>query len=291
MAGWIDRYWLSKDGLRLHCRDYISPENVPGRPPIICVPGLTRNARDFEGLAGRLASPWRVICVDLRGRGESASAPDPMSYAPATYVEDLEALFDHLRIERAYLFGTSLGALVTLMLAARPGSRVAAALINDIGPEIDPRGLARIMGYVGRSQNWPTWLHAARYFGETQGFVYPRWGIEDWIVHAKRLCRLSPGGRIILDYDMRIAEPLRTPPQDAPPTDLWSLLDGLSGIPSLVVRGALSDILSGTVMARMAARVPTMETVTIADVGHAPTLEEPEALDAIGRLLECVGSA
>jgi pimeloyl-ACP methyl ester carboxylesterase len=290
MAAWINRNWQSPDGLRLHCRDYITSENAVGRPPIICIPGLTRNARDFEGLAPQLAADWRVICVDLRGRGESASASDPASYVPAVYLQDLAALFDQLAIERAVLFGTSLGGLLTMLLAAGHRDWVAGALLNDIGPEIHPRGLGRILSYVGRSQNWPTWLHAARYFAETQRIVHPNWDLGRWLVHAKRLGRLNSNGRIILDYDMRIAEPLR-PSRDQGSTDLWGVLDGLEGIPSLVVRGGLSDILDEGVMARMTARIPTMESVTVPDVGHAPTLEEPEALGAIRRLLERVLSA
>jgi pimeloyl-ACP methyl ester carboxylesterase len=289
MARWLDRNWLSSDGLRLHCRDYISPQNAVGRPPILCIPGLTRNARDFEAFADRLADRWRVICVELRGRGESASAPDPSTYVAPVYLQDLEALFEQLRIERAVLVGTSLGGLLTMLLAANSRVRIAGALLNDIGPEIDPRGLDRILSYVGRPQNWPTWLHVARHFAETQGAVHPAWDLDRWLVHAKRVCRLNPSGRIILDYDMRIAEPFKSS-ATAPTIDLWNALDGLAAVPSVAVRGELSDILSEEVMARMTARLPAMEGVTIAGVGHAPTLEEPAALDAIDRLLERVAS-
>jgi pimeloyl-ACP methyl ester carboxylesterase len=290
MARWIDRTWLSPDGLRLHCRDYISPENALSQPPIVCIPGLTRNARDFEALADRLADRWRVICVDLRGRGESAAALDSSTYAAPVYVQDLNGLFDQLQIERAVLFGTSLGGLVTMLLAANSRLSIAGALLNDIGPEIDPDGLDRIRSYVGRSQSWPTWLHAARHFAESQKAIYPGWDLDRWLVHARRLCRLNPNGRIILDYDMRIAEPFKAPAAAAQ-MDLWPVLDRLRDVPSLVVRGARSDILRGEVMVRMTERLPAMEGVTIADVGHAPTLEEPAALDAIDRLLERVNSA
>ena len=161
MAEWSDGYWSSSDGLRLHYRDY------PGRtdrPPIICIPGLTRNARDFEEVAGRLAGEWRVICVDLRGRGESQHAKDPGTYLPLTYRDDVEALIAELGLSRFIAFGTSLGGLVTMLLAMSDSKRIAGALINDIGPVIDLSGLERIRGYVGRSQSWPTWLHAARHF-------------------------------------------------------------------------------------------------------------------------------
>ena len=129
MASWSDGYWGSNDGLRLHYRDYPGPENgqQSDRPPIICIPGLTRNARDFEGVAERLSPDRRVICVDLRGRGESGHAKDSMSYVPRTYVEDIEALIAELGLERFVLFGTSLGGLVTMLLSVRLSSPTAGA--------------------------------------------------------------------------------------------------------------------------------------------------------------------
>ncbi|MFN3388978.1 MAG: alpha/beta fold hydrolase [Allosphingosinicella sp.] len=287
MAEWTDGYWWSNDGLRLHYRDY------PGRadrPPIICIPGLTRNARDFEGVADRLAGDWRLICVELRGRGESAYAKDAMTYVPLTYMQDIEALIRELALERFVLFGTSLGGLVTMLLAMRDDSRIAGALINDIGPVLEARGLDKIRGYVGRSQNWPTWLHAARAIADAQGDRYPDWGIEQWLVYAKRLAKLSSNGRIVLDYDMRIAEPFRAPGGDTG-FDLWKAFQGLKGIPSLLVRGELSDLLSEATVARMLAENPAMEAVTVPRVGHAPTLEEPEAVAGIDRLLARVEKA
>ena len=134
MVAWSDGYWVSSDGLKLHYRDYAGGAS---RPPILCIPGLTRNARDFEGVAERLAGDWRLICVDLRGRGESAHAKDPMTYLPPTYLQDLEALIAELKLERFVLFGTSLGGLMTMLLAASGRERIAGALLNDIGPEVE----------------------------------------------------------------------------------------------------------------------------------------------------------
>ncbi len=281
MASWSDGYWGSSDGLRLHYRDYPGSEH---RPPIICIPGLTRNARDFEGVAERLSPDWRVICADLRGRGESAHAKDPMTYVPPTYVEDIEALIAQLGLGRFILFGTSLGGLVTMLLSLRHGDRIAAAMINDIGPVIEPHGIERIKGYVGKSHSWPTWLHAARFFSEAQRDVFPKWDLDQWLVFAKRLCRLSSGGRVVLDYDMRIAEPFRIQGGDTG-TDLWTALVGLSSTPLLVVRGEMSDLLTDATLARMHAEMPLMESVTVPEVGHAPTLDEQEAVEAIDRLL------
>ena len=279
MAAWRDGYWGSSDGLRLHYRDYAEGAGQ-GRPPIICIAGLTRNARDFEGVAERLSPDWRVIAVDLRGRGESAYAKDPMTYVPLTYVEDMEALIAELGLERFILFGTSLGGLVTMLIAANGKERIAGALINDVGPELETAGLERIRTYVGRSQSWPTWLHAARHFSELLQTVYPKWSLEQWLVFAKRACKLSSGGRVVLDYDMRIAEPFRAP-GGATGFDPWAAFGALSGIPLLGVRGAHSDLLAQDTLNRMQAEMPQMESVTVANVGHAPTLDEPEVAAAI----------
>ena len=277
-----DGWWQSADGLRLHYRDY--PGGADGRPPILCLSGLTRNARDFAAVAERLSPAWRVICAELRGRGESAHAPDPMSYRPAIYLGDIVALVETLDAPRLIVFGTSLGGLLTILLAASNPERVAGVVLNDIGPDVEGRGLARIRGYVGKGGSWPTWVHAARALADGQREAYPRYTLEDWLGMAKRLCRITSSGRIVYDYDMRIAEPLRAPEVAAPP-DLWPALDALKARPALLVRGALSDILSAATAERMAARLPLLEVVTLADTGHAPTLAEPEAADAMDRLL------
>ena len=281
MADWSDGYWWSNDGLRLHYRDYAGDAS---RPPILCIPGLTRNARDFEEVAERLAGDWRLICVELRGRGESGYAKDPMTYVPLTYLQDLEALIAELKLERFVLFGTSLGGLITMLLAASGRERLAGALLNDIGPVMEPSGLDHIRSYVGRSRDWPTWLHAARFLAEAQRDRYPDWEIDQWLVYAKRLCKLTPGGRIVFDYDMRIAEPFKLPSGEAG-FDLWPAFRALKGVPSLLVHGGISDLLSAETVARMKAEAGTMESVTVPNVGHAPTLEEPEAVAAIDKLL------
>jgi pimeloyl-ACP methyl ester carboxylesterase len=287
MVEWSDGYWESSDGLKLHYRDYAGGAS---RPPIICIPGLTRNARDFEGVAERLAGAWRLICVELRGRGESGHAKDPMSYVPLSYLQDMERLIATLKLERFILFGTSLGGLITMLLAASGKERIAGALLNDIGPAVEARGLDHIRSYVGRSQNWPTWLHAARFLAEAQADRYPDWKLDQWLVYAKRLCKLTPAGRIVFDYDMRIAEPFKLPGGDGS-FDLWPAFRALTGIPSLVVHGEISDLLSAETVARMTAEVPTMESVTVPNVGHAPTLDEPVAVAAIDALLERIGSS
>ena len=281
LSNYTDGYWWSGDGLRLHYRDY------PGRadrPPLICIPGLTRNARDYEKLAERLAGEWRVIAVELRGRGESGFAKDPMTYVPLTYLQDLEALVAELKLDRFVAVGTSLGGILTMLMASTHPERIAGAVLNDVGPEIDPAGLGRIRGYVGKSTWHPTWMHAARAVAEANAHVYPNWGITEWLDMAKRTHRLTSAGRIVLDYDMKIAEPFRVPGNEAGP-DMWRAFDGLADKPLLVVRGGTSDILPAAVAERMHREVAGSELLTVPDTGHTPTLDEPEAAAAIDRLL------
>ncbi|MEI9850904.1 MAG: alpha/beta hydrolase [Sphingomonas sp.] len=281
LSAWSDGYWWSKDGLRLHYRQYPGPAD---RPAVLCFPGLTRNARDYEGVAARLAGDWRVIALEFRGRGESGYAKDPMTYVPLVYLQDVEALLGELAIEKFVAIGTSLGGIVTMLLAATDRGRLVGAVLNDVGPEIGPAGLARIRGYVGKATQYPTWMHSARALAEANADVFPGYDIEDWLRMAKRLFRLNSAGRIVLDYDMKIAEPFRVPGNEAGP-DMWRALDGLVGKPVLMVRGERSDILSAATAGKMLEFLPGSELVTIPGIGHAPTLDEPEAAAGIERLL------
>lgn len=286
-GGPIDGHWETPDGIRIHYRDY---PGDPALPPVLCLHGLTRNGRDFATLARRLSPRWRVIAVDFRGRGDSGHARDPMTYVPPTYRDDVKGLLDSLGIDRFVAIGTSLGGIVTMLLAAdRPG-RIAGAVLNDVGPDLDPKGLSRIRGYVGRAATHPTWMHAARAVAAAHGDAYPRYAIEDWLAMAKRLYRLTPQGRIVFDYDMKIAEPFRVPGNEAAP-DMWGAFMALKGAPVLIVRGARSDILPASVAEAMAARIgPQGALVTVPDTGHAPTLDEPEAAAAIDALLARVAA-
>lgn len=281
MTAYADRFWTSRDGLKLHYREYAGRED---RPPVICLPGLTRNARDFETLAERLAGEWRVLCPENRGRGDSAYAKDSATYNPMQYVQDLGALFEQAGIGRFVAVGTSLGGLLTMIMAMTIPDKLAGAVLNDIGPEINPEGLERIRGYVGQGRNFPTWMHAARALEESQGSAFPDFTTEDWLAMAKRCMVVGSNGRIVFDYDMKIAEPFSQPGGEAG-VDMWPGIDGLAGKPVLVLRGELSDLFTPETMAAMAARLPDCETVTVPRVGHAPTLDEPESFAAIQRLL------
>lgn len=286
MAEFQDVYWWSSDGLRLHARDYPGAADAP---PVLCLPGLTRNARDFAEVARTIAPARRVIAVEFRGRGESAYAKDPMSYVPLTYAQDVIALLDDQKIDRFVTIGTSLGGIVTMLLAGLVPGRLAGALLNDVGPEIEPAGLARIRGYVGKPSTYPTWMHAARGVQEGNAAAYPDWEIEHWLAMAKRLYRVNSAGRIVLDYDMKIAEPFRLPGNEAGP-DMWRALAALAGVPVLVVRGALSDILSARTAERMVATLPDATLVTVPGVGHAPMLVEPAVQPALMQWLARTGN-
>lgn len=282
-----DRFWSSGDGLKLHFRDYPGPEQGGGLP-VLCLHGLTRNARDFDVLAPRLAAGRRVICPDLRGRGDSEYARDSATYTPERYIEDILALIAQEGIERFVAVGTSLGGLMTMALAAVLGERIAGAVINDAGPVLERAGLERIRDYVGQGRSYPTWVHAARGIEDTQGAAFPGQSLDFWIGVAKRVMTLSSNGRIVFDYDMKIAEPFLALRVDDLP-DLWPAWEALAARPVLVVRGGLSDLLSEGTLAEMVRRAPGTEAVTLENVGHAPTLDEPAAVAAIDRLLARTG--
>lgn len=254
---------------------------------MICLHGLTRNARDFDALARHVASDCghRVLVPEMRGRGRSAYAADPASYAVSTYVEDVRALLDQERIERFVAIGTSMGGLITMAFATLEPERIAGVALNDVGPVVDAEGLDRIKLYVGQGGSFPTWVHAARALAGVHRDNYPRYDLADWLAMAKRTMTLVSNGRIAFDYDMRIAEPIFANPTEMVPPDLWPMLRALAGRPTVLVRGALSKILSAETLARMAIELPGAHALTVPGVGHAPTLDEPEVRSAIDSML------
>lgn len=284
MAEWQDRYWNSKDGLRLHYRDYAGPAD---RPPILCLPGLTRNARDFEAVADRLAGEWRVLALDFRGRGQSQHDPSPANYVPPTYAADVLKFLDQLGIADAVFFGTSLGGIVTMLLAMSDPERIAGALLNDIGPVVEPAAIDRLRTYVGKGGSWGSWEEAAEAAAARNRIAFPDYTPEQWQRFARRLCSERPDGSIQADYDMAIALPFATN-NGTMGRDPWSLLDGLADKPVLIVRGEISDLFSAETARRMLDRLPKAELVTIPGIGHAPMLDEPEAEAGIDRLLHRV---
>lgn len=289
MSGFSDEYWQSADGLTLHYRDYAPRNGGKGLAPVLCLPGLTRNARDFAALADELSAHRRVICPEMRGRGDSDYSKNTASYTPMNYVADVHLLLDQLALERFVVIGTSLGGLMAMMLAMVDARRLAGVVLNDVGPVIEPAGLARIRDYLGQGRSYPTWMHAARALEEDHHAAYPDYAMEDWLAMAKRVMVLNQNGRIVFDYDMRIAEPFEKQGGESPLVDLWPAYQALAGRPLLVLRGELSDLLSRDTLGEMARRIPDAEAAEVPRVGHAPTLDEPVARNAVLRLLERAG--
>ena len=280
--------WQSPDGLDLYFRDYAGDGS--GRTPVVCLHGLTRNSRDFEGLAPHIASRGhRVLVPDMRGRGQSAYAEDSKTYAVPTYIADVMALLAQEGIERFVAVGTSMGGIMTMLIAQFAPDRIAGAVINDIGPVVDPQGIETIRGYLGKGGSFPTWMHAARSLEDVHGGSHPGFDTNDWIAMAKRSMTLCSNGRIAFDYDMKIADPFNDADENAVPPDLWPGFEALASKPLLLVRGALSTILSADTLAEMQARAPHADVVTVPAAGHAPTLDEPEVRSAIDALLGSVG--
>ncbi|MFN3864877.1 MAG: alpha/beta fold hydrolase [Erythrobacter sp.] len=283
-ANYEDRYWTSSDGLNLHYRNYPGPEGSDALP-VLCLHGLTRNARDFGSLADDLSARRRVIVPEMRGRGLSDYASDSDTYNPLVYVGDVEKLLAEQGITRFIAIGTSMGGLMTMMMAAAQPGRLAAVVMNDIGPEVDAAGLARISGYVGQGRSYPTWVHAARGLQAVHSSAFPDYDLDQWLEMAKRTMVVTQNGRIGFDYDMAIAEPFAKPGNAAPP-NLWLAFEALAGVPMLLVRGELSDLLSEHTVRQMGVRNPAMRLITVPRVGHAPTLDEPEVRAAIHALLD-----
>ena len=280
VPAYVSRTYTSADGLKLHYRDYQGPADAPFT--VICVPGLTRNARDFEALAPHLATKYRVWCLDLRGRGLSAYATDPMTYVPATYVRDVIALFQQTALKQAAFVGTSLGGIVSTLFAAVMPAKVLGVVVNDIGPELDPAGLARIGSLVGRSRPIATWDDAIAAIEDIDRTVFPDYGPADWDRVARRRFVENPDGTLRSDYDLNISKPFAKP---GLMPDLWPFFRRLEAIPALVIRGALSDLLSTTTVTRMTVALPRLAAVEVPNRGHAPYLDEPMALAAIDDFL------
>ena len=271
------RFVKTMDGLGLHVRHYPARRGPFGLP-VVCLHGLTRNSRDFEDIAPWIADLGRdVFAFDMRGRGRSDRSDDPMTYQVPTYVADVIAGLEALGVGRAVFVGTSMGGLITMTLSALRPDLVAAAVLNDVGPELDPAGLARIAGYVGSPAGpFTSWEAAAEAVRAVNGYAFPDRDLPFWLAFAHRTC-IEEGGEIRFDYDTAIAAPFAAPPPDPAP-DLWPVYDGLaSGGPVLIVRGATSDILSTATAERMVGRAPDARLVTVSGVGHAPMLDEPEA--------------
>ena len=278
---WQDRYFNSADGLRLYYRD--SPAAEAGRTPVLCLPGLTRNSRDFESIASRMRRSRRVLCADLRGRGFSQHDPNWKNYHPGTYVGDVALLLKDAGVSRVIVLGTSLGGILAMVIAATTPQVLAGVILNDVGPEVAAEGLKRISTYVGKSAPVGSWPEAAAQARNTYGLAWPDATDADWLAFARR-SYTEVGGVPRLAMDPMIGEAVRAAPAGAAP-DLWPVFGALKPIPTLALRGAISDVLSEGTFDRMAREKPDLVRVTVAQRGHPPMLDEPDSVAAIESFL------
>lgn len=277
-----DIYYGVPDGLTLYARDY---GGMYKTTPILCMHGLTRNSADFHELALSLKGRYRVISVDQRGRGKSDYDAKPENYRPDVYCADMFALLEQLNLTQVTPIGTSMGGLMTMMMASMKPGLFNGAVINDIGPEIDPAGLERIKGYVGNSGPFKDWAAAEAAIKAQGPDVFPDYTDDDWAKFARRTCVEQADGQVEFAYDPTISQPFKSDEARAAP-DLWPIFGALSGIPLLVIRGETSDILSPDTVSLMKARHPNCQSAEIPRIGHAPMLNEPESLAAILPFLE-----
>ena len=279
-----ERYIEAADGVRLYGRDYANPS---ARSPVLCLPGLTRNSRDFSSLATRISETRRVICPDLRGRGKSGYDPDWRNYHPGQYAEDLWQLLDVLDVAETVVIGTSLGGWMAMLLNHQRPGRIAAAVMNDIGPEADPAGIARVTATAGRLDVVGTLEDAIEQAKSVYSITFPDWNDQQWKLYTESTYRQLDDGRFDLNFDRQIGHAAREGVSGLD-IDPWAMFDDLAGVPTLLIHGVLSDILTGPIITRMRQRKPDLRVVPVKDRGHAPLLDEQEAVDAIATFLETV---
>lgn len=282
MTNYEDIWYQSQDELTLYARLYGSPQ---APLTLFCMHGLTRNSADFEALCRYFSPRYRVVAVDQRGRGRSAYDTDAGNYHPGTYVQDMFTLIDRLKLERPVLVGTSLGGLVAMLMASlRPGA-FAGLVLNDVGPVLERQGLQRIRGYVGQNApvtNWGQAIALARSINQT---ALPDYSDADWESFAHKLFREDEDGRPVLNYDPAIAELFNQGAVAGPFPDLWETFEALVEVPCMVLRGETSDILSRACVAEMQRRKPDLQAVEVSNRGHAPMLDEPQAIAALERFI------
>ena len=275
------------DGLKLHARCYGSRSN--DALPVICLPGLARTAADFEALAEALAAdaaqPRRVFALDYRGRGRSDYDRDPANYTFQTELADVLAVATALDGLPAVFVGTSRGGILAMLLGAVRPSAIAGVVLNDIGPVIDPKGLMRIKGYVGKLPQPRSFEEGAEILRRLFDAQFPKLTHEDWLASARRAFK-EDKGQLAPTYDVRLAKTMEGVDLERPLPPLWKEFDALANMPVMVIRGANSDLLSAETVAAMSARHPALETLEVPDQGHAPLLVE---MDVIERIVAFVG--
>lgn len=281
-----ERGFAAPDNLRLFFRDWGDPD-WPAIP-VLCLPGLVRNSRDFGPLARHLsdpanATPRRVIAPDMRGRGRSARDPDWRNYSARTYLEDIRHLLASLGIARVVAIGISMGGLLAIAMATAMPGALAGLVVDDAGPEIGVTGSGRILNYIATDRPQPDWPSAARHMRQ----LLPTLSLkteDEWLDFARATFAEGADGRLHFDWDTNIVRPLRAE-MAGETVNLWNLWRAVGKKPALVIRGGVSDILSEATLARMQAEKPDLVHFTLPGVGHAPTLNEPPVREVLDEFL------
>lgn len=284
MSHYHHREYLSDDGLRLFARDYTAAADAP---VVLCLHGLTRNSADFEPLCNALAGRYRLIVPDQRGRGRSQWDNNPERYQPLRYNHDMLTLLAALEIDRVHIIGTSMGGIMGMMLAAKHPDLIASLVLNDIGPQIDPEGVKLIAKAVARPVQYTDWEDAVTRIKQYHAPLFAEFTDKDWQVFARRTCKAvgqGVGQSVVPDYDPDIGLFFAGASEVAAP-DLWDEFRQLHAIPMLVIRGALSNVLSAATCEQMHSQHPKLSVLELANRGHAPLLDEAPALRAIETLL------
>jgi pimeloyl-ACP methyl ester carboxylesterase len=280
-----DIYFTARDGLKLHARRYPGAGSAEGRP-VLCLPGLTRNGRDFHDLAvalSRRASGSRTVYTfDYRGRGLSEFDPDWRDYTVAIEMLDVLDFMTLAGLEDAAVIGTSRGGLITMLMAAAQPTNIGAAVLNDIGPVMEHDGLVRISGYVGRIPLPISWADATRMVRDLNKRHFPDVADRQWEEVARQLYN-ERNGKPAVGYDQKLRNALSV--LYGPLPELWPQFEALKRVPVLVVRGENSDVLSAATVDEMRRRHPALATVTVPSQGHAPLLKDEATIDAIRHFL------
>jgi pimeloyl-ACP methyl ester carboxylesterase len=296
--GFLDFFYTSPDGLKLHARIY-GTETSHGAGaahssfPVVCLPGLTRNARDFHELALYLAAdpekPRRIICFDYRGRGQSAYDPNWQNYNVGIEAGDIIAGLDALGIDQAAFIGTSRGGLIIHVLAMMRPALIKAVVLNDIGPVIEPAGLAHIRSYLENTSRSPDFTDAVRIQRAVHGEAFPALSDADWQRFVHAIYRDETGAPVA-DFDPALINTVLAMDLSQPLPDLWPQFELLSAVPMLAIRGANSRLLSADTLGEMARRHPRFEAIAVEGQGHAPFLETGDLPDRISTFLRKAGT-
>jgi pimeloyl-ACP methyl ester carboxylesterase len=280
----VSHFITAQDGLKLHVREYGS--RTTAGLPVVCLPGLSRNSADFHVLAMELVrnQARRVLALDYRGRGRSDHDPNPAHYNPAVEAGDVLAVLTALGVQAAVFVATSRGGILTMLLAALRPAIIAGAVLNDIGPVIEPAGLLRIKGYVGKLPKVDSFEQAGEQMRALFAAQFPTLTAQDWLSEAQRSFK-RVNGRLEPTYDPALAHALESVPEDGVLPPMWNQFDALGGVPLMVIRGENSDILSAQTVEAMRGRRKEMQVVEVPDQGHPPTLTDAGTIGSIAAFI------